>query len=232
MEIRKLYSILLLLTHLVFSCSSDTEQQGLTEIANYWGQVSMTKGFSAKTNEGNSKYVEIEVTNPGFFIEGAELKPVAGGIAFLFYKNLVDAEKTKYEKYSIILKDDKGSSASFDFPLNKVVAYFENEKIANQYYAKLLQGDLDYIYANFRSPDFPKDTLVNAFEPMINKSKNFDKIGTYKIVPLTYKLADGEIEGMHFEGIIFEKDSVLQKFSIAIDPAKKQKNIISIRYWE
>lgn len=226
---------------LLFSCSlnsdrlgiSESEQQGISEIISVWGPASIKKGFSTSTNAGSTKYVELEVTNREIFFEGAKLDPIARGVAFLFFKNLTQDEQASYGKYEITLKNDSGRSATFSYPAQAVKRYFEKEKIANAYYTKLLQGELEYVYSNIDNPGFPIDTVINAFTPLLNDVKSFDRVATDKIFFVKHNLQNGgQLEVMKFEGNIIDKDNVVKYFSISIDPERNEKNIIEMRYWD
>jgi hypothetical protein len=241
MQLSKIVFIFFASVVLLSSCSfnpdrlgmSESEQRGISEIMTVWGPTSIKKGFSASTKEGNSNYVEIEVTNREIFFEDAKLEPIARGVAFLFFKNLTQDEQASYGKYQIILKNDSGRSANFSYPSHAVKRYFEKEKIANEYYTRLLQGDLEYIYNNIDNPGFPIDTVINVFTPLLNQVKSFDRIATDKILFVKYNLQNGnQIEAMKFAGNIIDKDNVIKCFSISIDPEKNQKNIIEIRFWD
>ena len=232
MKAIKIIFIFFIPVALLLSCSSATEKSGLNEIASTWGPTIIKKGFSTSTNEGNGKYVELEVSNPEFFGKDVKMEPIARGVAFLFFKNLTTEEQQAYSKYSIVLKNDSGHSESFSYPTKAVLGYFEKEKIANAYYDKLLQGDFNYIYNNFENPDFPIDTLVSAFTPLLNDVKSYDRIATNKIYFGKYTLEGGkQTEAIEFSGNIIKADSVVKYFSITLSLDESKKNIFGIRYW-
>ncbi len=232
MKAIKIIFIFFLPFALLLSCSSASEKNGLNDVASTWGPTTITKGFSTSTSEGNGKYVELEVSNPEFFGKDVKMEPIARGVAFLFFKNLTAEEQKAYAKYSIVLKNDSGHSETFSYPAKAVLGYFEKEKIANAYYAKLLQGDFNYIYNNFENPGIPIDTLVNAFTPLLNEVTSYDRIATNKIYFAKYNLEeDKQTEAVEFAGNIIKADSVVKYFSITLSLDKSKKDIFGIRYW-
>ncbi len=225
--------LLILILTTFFGCASKTEEQAMKEVGETWGQVTnMSKGVAASSDKESGKYFEVEVVNPDFFSAEAERVSISGGVAFLLYKRFSKEEKETYSRYDIKLIDTLDHEEEFSYPAFLVAQFYTQEALANKYLQRLLKGDLQFINNQYsQAKQIGVDSIKTLYDPLLQKFPESSKVETYKVRTEDYFFTDSsKIEVIRFEGAILkEKESAI--FSILIDPAKTENNIVSIKYW-
>jgi hypothetical protein len=86
--------IVLLIAIVIAGCTSETEEKAIVNIKELYGDnINLSKGTRVSTDAGTEKYIKVEINNPRFFEEGANLISVPGACALILYDNLNEEER-------------------------------------------------------------------------------------------------------------------------------------------
>lgn len=118
-------SLLYLLLFLSFSCSkigmSETQQQGIDKVLEFYGGICHRSLVSKNENGIKTSYFQLDISNSELLNKYSEdLEPHAGNIAYLFYSNLNDDEKKSYNEIRVIIILDDDKKVGYQFPVNEL----------------------------------------------------------------------------------------------------------------
>lgn len=180
--------LLLLITILLTSCISDTQQTGLDEISKHYNaKTSYSKGYNKTAGEETIKSFKIKISNSKML---DSLNPITTcpNIALMLYSKLTLEEQSAYTHIQVALKNKEGDFSfnyepkTLDIGLDQVdifTAFSDNlmtqnyKGMATQVDPKLMIKDLDKKIKNYF------DILITEH----GKIKKYTRIGFGSVNP-------------------------------------------------
>lgn len=213
-----------------FVSITDNEDKGVKEILEFYGgQCKYAVGASASTDEGKSKYFELEMSQSEVIESYSKVAQMpASNVAYLFYKNLKD-EKSNYDEIHTVLKFNDGDEMTFKYPVEQLDIVSSRmptvEKIVELIKLKQFQ-EIKPLLNDTSVANYDKNELVTNME---NIDSQFGELKEF--LPYGFRINETE-DGkryLHISGAIL-RDKQNHEFSADFDLDRPKEELLMIGY--
>ena len=213
-----------------FVSITDNEDKGVKEILEFYGgQCKYAVGASASTDEGESKYFELEISQSEVIESYSNVAQMpASNVAYLFYKNLKE-EKNNYNEIHTVLKFDDGNEMTFKYPVEQLDIVASRmptvEKVVGLIKSKQFQ-EIKPLLNDTSVAKYDKNELVTNMEKI---DSQFGEVKEF--LPYGFRIKETEVgkRYLHISGAIL-REKQNHEFSVDFDLDRPKDELLMIGY--
>lgn len=209
---------------------SSSEEEGIKEILEiYAGKCTYGVGSLETEKENASAYFQLEVTESDAvddFVKTPELP--ASNIAYLFYKNLSEKDKSQYSEIHTVLHPWGGNKARYRYPAEQLERVEQRMDVVKKVVESLKSHRIMDIRPMLNNDLFgyDKDALIKEIETTEPQLGNISEFLTYGY---TISITDTGQEILHVSGALI-RDIENNGFSIDLDLNSDEEEILFLQY--
>jgi len=213
-----------------FLSITDNEDKGIKEVLEFYGgQCKYTIGASASTEDGKSKYFELEMSQSQAIDSYSKIAQMpASNVAYLFYRNL-NEEKNKYNEIHTVLKFADGNEMTFKYSTEQLEIVESRmptvEKIVDLIKEKKFEKIKSFLN-DTSVAKYDKNELVTNIEKI---DPNFGNVKEF--MPYGFRINENE-QGkrfLHISGAVL-RDKQNHEFSADFDLDAPKDKVLMIEF--
>ncbi|MFC7358513.1 hypothetical protein ACFQO1_12500 [Jejudonia soesokkakensis] len=220
--------ILLLLTVIcLVSCASESEQEGLNNVADiYDATTSYSKSFNTNNGKKTSSF-NVKVSGSKM-IDSLQPTVTTANIATLIYGNMNEEERGDYDHIDVELVNAKNDTVGYYYPMNILENIYNKSKNFKAFSEALINNDAAKLDEIRHKADFEKP----IGQPLLNVIKNLEKkhgqLMTYKPFGIAEINNSANEQAFQYQGnLIFRNGKV--PYLVTIENIPGQDEVIGFR---
>lgn len=191
---------------------SETQTQGLQEVANTYGcEVTWKKAVGSSSDEGNYNRIELQIDSVRGFMqyltEHQDLLSTCASV--LYYKELAIQEKENMTHVKVVLPKTDGTTVSYSYPTALLDTMVDMAVITDKLVGYLQKNDVKSIFAMLEKPDDLKGQELCS-QQLKDDLETFGNINGYQLLGFRYFFFENGEEAVRlFATLLCEKKPVL-----------------------
>ncbi|MEZ4805209.1 MAG: hypothetical protein R2852_06935 [Bacteroidia bacterium] len=211
---------------------TDNEDKGVKEILNFYGgECKYSIGASASSEIGEKHYFELELSKSDAIEEITEIAQMpASNIAYLFYRNLNEEERKKYDEIHVVLIFSSGKKMKFNYSSQQLKLVNQRMKVVDKIVGLIKEKNFEALRPMLNDTTFISYDRNELISNLIKFDPQFGNV-TEGFRPFGFgieKSKNGK-EVLHISGAII-RDKQNNAFSVDLDLNGKGDYIYILQY--
>ena len=211
---------------------TDNEDKGVKDILDFYGgSCKYSIGASASTETGSKKYFQLELSQSDGIDSSEELPALpSSNIAYLFYMNLNNDERSNYKEIRTVLNFSDGKVLTSEFETKQLELVDEKMKVVEKVVQLIKEKDFAAISSIINDSVlfiYDKNELIEGIETAESQLGNVTK--GFRPFGFEIRHAKDGTDVLHISGAII-RDKQSNQFSVDMDLNGTGDNIYMLQY--